>query len=94
MTQSEFTSPAGHIIESMIRLARCAKAHRIIVAGSILAPAAALVIWVDSSERARDRKLASILERLGFRIEAGTRCERGFAICARRRDTVPMNVAA
>jgi hypothetical protein len=148
MTQPEFTSPAGHIIETMIRLARCAKAHRIIVAGSkgrefllelhrrgytrvattatcglprgqcnvalvdwqlqsikalettlgwlvhFLAPAAALVIWVDSSERGRNRKLASMLDRLGFRIEAGTRCERGFAICARRRDTVPMNVAA
>jgi hypothetical protein len=59
-----------------------------------LAPAAVLVIWVDSSERAGNRKLGSMLERLGFTIEAGTRCEQGFAVAARRRDAVRMNVAA
>jgi hypothetical protein len=148
MMQFEFTPSAGHIVEPMIQLACCSKAHRIIVAGSkgrelllelhrrgytrvattatcgpprgqcnvalvdwqlqsigtlettlgwlvhFLAPAAVLVIWIDSSDRAGNRRLASMLERLGFRIEAGTRCQRGFAICARRRDAAPMNVAA
>jgi hypothetical protein len=59
-----------------------------------LAPAAVLVIWVDSSERSGNRRLGSMLERLGFTIEAGTRCEQGFAVLARRRGAVRMNVAA
>jgi hypothetical protein len=59
-----------------------------------LAPAAVLVIWVDSSERSGNRKLGSMLERLGFTIEAGTRCEQGLAVLARRRDVVRMNAAA
>jgi hypothetical protein len=59
-----------------------------------LAPAAVLVVWVDSSERSGNRKLGSMLERLGFTIEAGTRCEQGLAVAARRRDAVRMNVAA
>jgi hypothetical protein len=59
-----------------------------------LAPAAVLVIWVDSSERTGNRRLASMLERLGFHIEAGTRCEQGFAVSARRRDAAQMHVAA
>src|SRR5258708_32304462 len=36
-----------------------------------LAPAGVLVIWIDSEERSRQRTLKPILERLGFRIEAG-----------------------
>jgi hypothetical protein len=59
-----------------------------------LAPTAVLVIWVDSSERSGNRKLGSMLERLGFTIEAGTRCEQGLAVLARRRDIVRMNAAA
>jgi hypothetical protein len=59
-----------------------------------LAPTAVLVIWVDSSERSGNRKLGSMLERLGFTIEAGTRCEQGLAVLARRRDVVRMNAAA
>jgi hypothetical protein len=59
-----------------------------------LAPAAVLVVWVDSSERSGNRKLGSMLERLGFTIEAGTRCEHGFAVAARRRDAARMNRAA
>jgi hypothetical protein len=59
-----------------------------------LAPAAVLVIWVDSSERIGNRKLGSMLERLGFTIEGGTRCEEGFAVSARRRDAAQMNAAA
>jgi hypothetical protein len=59
-----------------------------------LAPAAVLVIEVDSSERSRNRKLGSMLERLGFTIEAGTRCEHGFAVAARRLDAARMKHAA
>jgi hypothetical protein len=148
MKPSNFTSTGRHIIDPMIQLACCSKAHRVVVAGSkgrelllelhrrgytrvattatcglprgqcnaafidwelqsirslettlgwfvhYLAPAAVFVIWVDSSEPAGNRKLASMLERLGFCIEAGTRCAHGFAICARRRNAVRMNIAA
>ena len=59
-----------------------------------LAAAAVLVISVDSSERGGNRKLRSMLERLGFTIEAGTRCEHGFAVAARRRDAARMKFAA
>jgi hypothetical protein len=59
-----------------------------------LAPAAVMVVWVDSSERSGNRRLGSMLERLGFTIEAGTRCGQGFAVSARRRDAARVNVAA
>ena len=59
-----------------------------------LAPTSVLAIWIDTSESADRRKLGSILERLGFRVEAGTRCERGFAIAARRLDTNKQAIAA
>src|SRR5665213_1854538 len=54
----------------------------------LLAPTSVLVIWLDASELNEHRKLGSILERLGFRVEAGTRCEHGVAISARRRDAI------
>jgi hypothetical protein len=59
-----------------------------------LAPAAVLVVWLDSSEPSGNRKLGSMLERLGFTIEAGTRCEQGLLVSARRRDAARVNVAA
>jgi hypothetical protein len=59
-----------------------------------LAPTSVLVVSVDSSKRTDNQKLAPMLERLGFRIEAGTRCEQGFVISARRRDAAQMAVAA
>jgi hypothetical protein len=59
-----------------------------------LAPGSALVIGVDCSERGSNRRLAAMLERLGFEIEVVTRCESGVAFLARRRDAVAMDVAA
>jgi hypothetical protein len=59
-----------------------------------LGSSAVMVIWIDPQERAANRKLAAILERLGFRIEIGTRCEHGLAVSARRRDAAQMAVAA
>jgi len=58
-----------------------------------LAPSSVMVIGIDSRERTGHRKLESVLERLGFQIEAGTRCEHGLAIAARRRDAAQMAVA-
>ena len=59
-----------------------------------LAPSGVLAIWVDSSERSGNRKLGSMLERLAFAIEVGTRCEHGFAVAARWRDAAQMNFVA
>jgi hypothetical protein len=59
-----------------------------------LAPAAVLVIRLDSLERTSRRTVARVLERLGFQIEAGSRCEDGIAILARRRNTTEMKIAA
>ena len=60
-----------------------------------LASAGVLVDLGRSRRNAPDnRKLASMLERLGFRVEAGTRCEHGLAVSARRRDAAQMAIAA
>ena len=55
---------------------------------------AVMVICVDLQERAANRKLAAMLDKVGFRLEVGTRCEGGLAVSARRRDAVQMAVAA
>jgi hypothetical protein len=55
---------------------------------------ALMVIWVDVQERAANRKLAAMLDRVGFRVEVGSRREDGLAVSARRRDAVQMAVAA
>ena len=59
-----------------------------------LAPSSVLVIWIDDAERTNQRKLGSILEKLGFRPEARTRCEGGFAIAARRLEANQQAIAA
>jgi hypothetical protein len=59
-----------------------------------LASPGVLVIWIDSPERMANRKLESILERLGFHVEVGTLCEHGLANSARRRDVTVMALAA
>jgi hypothetical protein len=59
-----------------------------------LAPSAVLVIRIESDDRAGNRKLTAAMERLGFQIEAGTRCKQGTAVSARRRDAAQMAVAA
>jgi hypothetical protein len=59
-----------------------------------LGSSAVIVIWVDFQERGPNRKLAAMLEELGFRIEIGTRCEHGLAVSARRRDAAQLAVAA
>lgn len=48
-----------------------------------------LVAWIGSHERLANQALRRTLERLGFRIEAGTACENGVAISARRLASNP-----
>ena len=57
-----------------------------------LASTSVLVIGIASTEHSDG--LGSMFERLGFRIEAGTRCERGLAISARRLDANAQAIAA
>lgn len=60
----------------------------------LLAPTSVLVVWLDASERLDHRTLGSMLERLGFRVEAGTVCEHGVVISARRQDASQQALAA
>jgi hypothetical protein len=53
-----------------------------------------LVVWVGPHERMPDRKLRIALNKLGFRIEAGTVCENGVAVAARRLESSPVAKAA
>jgi len=53
-----------------------------------------LAIWTDNDEGSTDRKLRSLLQQLGFRVEVGTTCENGVAILARRIESIPAAAAA
>jgi hypothetical protein len=58
-----------------------------------LGPAGVLVIALDPRECQDRGKLRSMLAKLGFRVEAGTRCGHGTAISARRLDVAQQAVA-
>ena len=53
-----------------------------------LSTAGVLVVWVASRDRIPIQLLRLALDRLGFRIEAGTTCETGVAISARRHGSI------
>jgi hypothetical protein len=55
-----------------------------------LSAGGALVIWVGPNEAMPNRTLRLALGRLGFRIESGTCCENGVAVCARRLESNPV----
>jgi hypothetical protein len=55
---------------------------------------AVLVIRLVSRGRGTNRKLQSILEELGFRVEAGGRDDQALVVSARRRDAGGLRVAA
>src|SRR5262245_32300477 len=59
-----------------------------------LAPTGVLAIWVEPCATTDHRKLVSVLERLGFQVEAGTRCQNGLAVSARRRELPDIATAA
>jgi hypothetical protein len=50
-----------------------------------LAASAALAVLIDSRESGFSLKIRSKLQRLGFRIEAGVRVQRGFVLSAYRQ---------
>jgi hypothetical protein len=53
---------------------------------NFLHAAAVLAVWVDIPERARSREVRLLLERWGFRVEAGATCGDGFVLSARRQE--------
>ncbi len=55
---------------------------------------AAIAVLIDTTEHGCGLKVRARLEQLGFRIDAGVRCQRGFVLSARRQDAVHMVVAA
>jgi len=59
-----------------------------------LTPGGVLVIWIDSQDRAGNRKLRSVLENHELLVEAGTIRENGSAISARRREVSPISKVA
>ncbi len=54
----------------------------------------AVAVLIDTTERGCGQKVRSRLEQLGFRIDAGVRCQQGLVLSARRQDTAHMVVAA
>jgi hypothetical protein len=60
----------------------------------LLAANAALAVLIDSRESGLSLKIRTKLERLGFRIEAGVRCQRGFVLSAYRQGFGQMENAA
>ena len=56
--------------------------------GRMLCPAASLTISIESQESGLAAKVRNRLQQLGFRIEAGARCQQGFVLAAHREEAV------
>jgi hypothetical protein len=59
-----------------------------------LRTSAAIAVLIDSRETGVGLRVRAKLEQLGFRIEAGVRCQRGFVISAHRHGYGEMQNAA
>jgi hypothetical protein len=59
-----------------------------------LSPSAAIAVLVDSRESGVCLKIRTRLEQMGFRIEAGVRCEQGLVLSAYRQGFGQMEKAA
>jgi len=55
---------------------------------------AIVAVRIDAHENRLGGKVQLLLERLGFRVEAGSRCEQGFVLSARRREWIDLAQAA
>jgi hypothetical protein len=55
-------------------------------------PMGVLVIWIDAAPE--QRKLHAAIEKLGFHVETGTRCQNGFVVSARRINVLQQTMAA
>ena len=59
-----------------------------------LNPTGVLVVWVDPQKPAANQDLRAALQRHGFRVEAATAYDYGYAISARRSEVSPLSQAA
>ena len=59
-----------------------------------LSPSAAVAVLDDSCESGLCLKIRTRLEQMGFRIEAGVRCQQGLVLSAYRQGLVQMESAA
>ena len=59
-----------------------------------LSPSAAIAVLIDSRESGFCLKIRSLLEQMGFRIEAGVRCQQGLVLSAYRQGFNQMEIAA
>lgn len=55
---------------------------------------ASMATWINSAERQRGKRIQSLLERLGFHVESGAKCEIGFVLAARRYERGALALAA
>jgi hypothetical protein len=53
----------------------------------LLYPAASITVSIESHESGLGVKVRTRLQQLGFRIEAGARCQHGFVLAAHREET-------
>ena len=59
-----------------------------------LSPSAAVAVLIDSRESGVCLKIRARLEQMGFRIEAGVRCQQGLVLSAYRQGFNQMEIAA
>ena len=59
-----------------------------------LGPSAAIAVLIDSRESGFCLKIRTRLEQMGFRIEAGVRCQQGLVLSAYRQGFNQMEIAA
>lgn len=53
-----------------------------------------IAVWIDCAGRRRGKEVQLLLERLGFYVESGAKCESGFVLAARRHDRGALAYAA
>jgi hypothetical protein len=59
-----------------------------------LSPNAAIAVLIDSRESGFCLKIRNLLQQMGFRIEAGVRCQQGLVLSAYRQGFNQMEIAA
>jgi hypothetical protein len=59
-----------------------------------LSPSATIAVLIDSRESGFCLKIRTRLEQMGFRIEAGVRCQQGLVLSAYRQGFNEMEIAA
>ena len=59
-----------------------------------LSPSAAIAVLINFRESGLSLKIRNLLEQMGFRIEAGVRCQQGLVLSAYRQGFNQMEIAA